>query len=120
MTNAYLLLAIFAMAAVTFVTRALPALIPQRYLDQPWLHRLNERLPLAVLVLLILTSLSYQGLINLSGNSIILKDSDQFDLLLSQIGALAIVLLVYHYSRQLLISMIVGIAALNLILGLLA
>ena len=32
---------------------------------------------------------------------------------MAQIGALLLVLLVYHISRQLLISMVVGIAAIN-------
>ena len=60
MTSSYLIFATFAMAAETFITRALPALIPRKLLDTPWLHRLNESLPLSVMVLLILTSLSYQ------------------------------------------------------------
>ena len=62
MTSSYLIFATLAMAAVTFITRALPALIPRKVLDTPWLHRLNESLPLSVMVLLILTSLSYQNL----------------------------------------------------------
>lgn len=108
MTNSYLIIAVFAMATVTFITRALPALIPQKMLDKPWLHRLNESLPLSVLVLLILTSLAYQGLsmdVQLSNPALYL--------LLSQIGALLLVLIIYHLSRQLLVSMVVGIAALN-------
>ena len=32
---------------------------------------------------------------------------------MAQIGALLLVLLIYHISRQLLVSMIVGIAAIN-------
>ena len=108
MGSSYLILATLAMAAVTFITRAIPALIPQKMLDKPWLHRLNESLPLSVLVLLILTSLAYQEL------SFTTHLSDAaLHLLLAQIGALALVLLVYHISRQLLISMIVGIAAIN-------
>ena len=108
MGSSYLILATLAMAAVTFITRAIPALIPQKMLDKPWLHRLNESLPLSVLVLLILTSLAYQEL------SFTTRLSDAaLHLLLAQIGALALVLLVYHISRQLLISMIVGIAAIN-------
>lgn len=108
MNSSYLILATLAMAAVTFITRAIPALIPQRMLDRPWLHRLNESLPLSVLVLLILTSLAYQEL------SLTTSLSDAtLHLLLAQIGALALVLLVYHITRQLLISMIVGIAAIN-------
>ncbi|PNK59867.1 AzlD domain-containing protein [Psychrobacter sp. FDAARGOS_221] len=108
MTSSYLILATFAMAGVTFITRALPALIPKRLLDTPWLHRLNESLPLSVMVLLILTSLSYQDLSAKTG-----LQSAELHLLLAQIGALLMVLLVYHISRQLLVSMIVGIAAVN-------
>lgn len=108
MTSSYLIFATFAMAAVTFITRALPALIPKKLLDTPWLHRLNESLPLSVMVLLILTSLSYQELSASSG-----LDSTALHLLMAQVGALALVLLMYHISRQLLVSMVVGIASLN-------
>ncbi|AAZ19131.1 hypothetical protein Psyc_1281 [Psychrobacter arcticus 273-4] len=108
MISSYLIIATFAMAAVTFVTRALPALIPKKLLDTPWLHRLNESLPLSVMVLLILTSLSYQGL---SQNTSI--NSAELHLLMAQIGALFLVLFIYHISRQLLVSMVVGIAAIN-------
>jgi len=115
MTSSYLIFATFAMAAVTFVTRALPALIPKKLLDTPWLHRLNESLPLSVMVLLILTSLSYQ---DLSANTGL--NSAELHLLMAQVGALVLVLLVYHISRQLLISMIVGIAAINGLLWILS
>lgn len=108
MTSSYLIMATLAMAAVTFVTRALPALIPKKLLDTPWLHRLNESLPLSVMVLLILTSLSYQDLTKNTG-----LNSAEVHLLMAQIGALLLVLLVYHTSRQLLVSMVVGIAAIN-------
>ena len=108
MSSSYLILATFAMAAVTFVTRALPALIPKKLLDTPWLHRLNESLPLSVMVLLILTSLSYQNLSATTG-----MHSAELHLLMAQIGALLLVLLIYHISRQLLVSMVVGIAAIN-------
>ena len=113
MTSSYLILATLAMAGVTFITRALPALIPRKLLDTPWLHRLNESLPLSVMVLLILTSLSYKDVSTSTG-----LNSPELHLLLAQIGALISVLLVYHLSRQLLISMIVGIAALNALLWL--
>ena len=108
MTTSYLILATFAMAGVTFITRALPALIPRKVLDTPWLHRLNESLPLSVMVLLILTSLSYQDVSTTTG-----LNSAELHLFMAQVGALILVLLVYHISRQLLVSMIVGIAALN-------
>lgn len=108
MTSSYLLAATFAMAGVTFITRAIPALIPKKVLDTPWLHRLNESLPLSVMVLLILTSLSYQDLSTSTSLS-----SAELHLLLAQIGALILVFVIYHFSRQLLVSMVVGIAALN-------
>ncbi|MBP2281166.1 branched-subunit amino acid transport protein [Psychrobacter sp. PL15] len=108
MTSSYLIAATFAMAGVTFITRAIPALIPQKMLDKPWLHRLNESLPLSVLVLLILTSLAYQDLSLTTGLS-----STELHLLLAQMGALLLVLFIYHVSRQLLVSMVVGIAAIN-------
>lgn len=108
MNSSYLIMATFAMAAVTFMTRALPALIPRKLLDTPWLHRLNESLPLSVMVLLILTSLSYQGL---SQNTAL--TSPELHLLMAQIGALLLILFVYHISRQLLVSMVVGITAIN-------
>jgi len=108
MTSSYLILATLAMAAVTFITRALPALIPRKILDTPWLHRLNESLPLSVMVLLILTSLSYQNL-----PADITFNNSELHLLMAQVGALILVLFVYHISRQLLVSMVVGIAAIN-------
>ena len=108
MSSSYLIFATFAMAAVTFITRALPALIPKKILDTPWLHRLNESLPLSVMVLLILTSLSYQDLSQSTG-----INSAEIHLLMAQIGALLLVLFVYHISRQLLVSMVVGIATIN-------
>ncbi|MGP4863372.1 AzlD domain-containing protein [Psychrobacter sp. T6-5] len=108
MTSSYLIFATLAMAAVTFITRALPALIPRKVLDTPWLHRLNESLPLSLMVLLILTSLSYQNL----PADIALNDP-KLHLLMAQVCALILVLFIYHISRQLLVSMVVGIAAIN-------
>ncbi|MGP9687601.1 AzlD domain-containing protein [Psychrobacter sp. AOP22-C1-C5] len=114
MTSSYLIFATFAMAAVTFIIRALPTLIPKKLLDTPWLHRLNESLPLSVMVLLILTSLSYQDISATTG-----IHSAELHLLMAQIGALILVLFIYHISRQLLVSMVVGIAAINGLLWLL-
>jgi branched-subunit amino acid transport protein len=108
MTSSYLIFATLAMAAVTFITRALPALIPKKLLDTPWLHRLNESLPLSVMVLLILTSLSYQDI----STTVAFSDTE-LHLLMAQVGALILVLFIYHISRQLLVSMVVGIAAIN-------
>lgn len=108
----YLILATLAMAAVTFVIRALPALIPKKYLDTPWLHRLNNYLPLCVLILLILTSLQLPILTDASSDTAITITAHR-QLFLSQSLALICVLVSYHYFKQLFISMVVGIAMLN-------
>lgn len=109
MDNTYLILATLVMATVTFITRALPAVTPQKILDKPWLHRLNESLPLSVMVLLIIVSLTYpDSLINW-------RDPDMH-LLIAQIISLLTVLLIYHITRQLLIGMVTGIAMVNLML----
>ncbi|WP_319800150.1 AzlD domain-containing protein [Psychrobacter sp. I-STPA6b] len=107
MTPTYLIIAILAMAGITFTIRAMPALLPKAYLDTPWLHRLNSNLPLCVLVLLILTSLHY------SPSDFHFQMNADTALLLSQIIALIAVLFSYHFFKQLFISMIVGIAMLN-------
>ncbi|GAA0319657.1 AzlD domain-containing protein [Psychrobacter aestuarii] len=107
MSSSYLIIATLAMAAVTFLTRATPALLPKAWLDKPWLHRLNESLPLSVLILLILGSLSVPALSDIDATN------TDTQLLLAQVCALAVVLLIYHVSRQLLVSMVVGIAAIN-------
>ena len=109
LSPAYLVTAILAMAAVTFVIRALPALIPKAYLDTPWLHRLNSYLPLCVLILLILTSLQLPIFSHIDEAG----DNSNNTLLLSQLVALATVLISYHYFRQLFVSMVIGIAVLN-------
>lgn len=122
MSTHYLLAATLAMTLVTFITRALPALVPRRWLYTPWLHRLNESLPLSVLVLLILTSLAYPTLAPTTGSSwqeLWSLTNPEVQMLLAQVVALLVVLLVYHVSRQLLISMVVGIAAINAVLWLL-
>ncbi|WP_230657689.1 AzlD domain-containing protein [Psychrobacter sp. I-STPA10] len=107
----YLIMAILAMATVTFIIRALPALIPKVYLDTPWLHRLNSYLPLCVLILLILTSLQLP--IDTSATTDDATATANNQLLLAQLIALTGVLLSYHYFRQLFVSMVVGIAILN-------
>ena len=109
LSPAYLVIAILAMAAVTFVIRALPALIPKAYLDTPWLHLLNSYLPLCVLILLILTSLQLPIFSHIDEAG----DNSNNTLLLSQLVALATVLISYHYFRQLFVSMVIGIAVLN-------
>ena len=109
--NFYLVAATFAMALVTFLTRLTPLILPKRLLDAPLLLAVNKALPLSVMTLLILTSLHWQQpkpLPNAMSMSLGLSP-----LLVAEILALLVVLLSYHWKKQLLLSMLVGIASLN-------
>ena len=104
--NVYLVAAIFTMALVTFLTRLTPIILPKRLLDAPLLLAVNKALPLSVMTLLILASLHWQP----KPMSMSLGLSP---LLVAEILALIVVLLSYHWKKQLLLSMLVGIASLN-------
>nr|WP_309593906.1 AzlD domain-containing protein [Moraxella osloensis] len=109
--NVYLVAATFAMALVTFLTRLTPIILPKRLLDAPLLLAVNKALPLSVMTLLILTSLHWQQpkpMPNAMSMSLGLSP-----LLMAEILALIVVLLSYHWKKQLLLSMLVGIASLN-------
>ena len=109
--NFYLVAATFAMALVTFLTRITPIILPKRLLDAPLLLAVNKALPLSVMTLLILTSLHWQQhkpMPNAMSMSLGLSP-----LLVAEILALIVVLLSYHWKKQLLLSMLVGIASLN-------
>ena len=109
--NFYLVAATFAMALVTLLTRLTPIILPKRLLDAHLLLAVNKALPLSVMTLLILTSLHWQQpkpMPNAMSVSLGLSP-----LLVAEILALLVVLLSYHWKKQLLLSMLVGIASLN-------
>lgn len=106
--NFYLVAATFAMALVTFLTRLTPIILPKRLLDAPLLLAVNKALPLSVMTLLILTSLHWQPQPKPMSMGLGLSP-----LLVAEILALIVVLLSYHWKKQLLLSMLVGIASLN-------
>ena len=95
------LLAVLAMGAVTFLLRAAPVLLPKAWLKSALLHALNFALPLSVMTLLILASLSLN------------KATAQPLYLAAEILALLCVWLSYRQWRNVLVSMIIGGAALN-------
>lgn len=102
-SNGYLWLAILVMAIVTFIIRLMPTFLPSKMLNSPMLLAINQGLPLAVMTLLILSSLKW-------------LDNGSFQLsplLIAQILALIVVLVSYHLFKQLFVSMIIGIASLN-------
>lgn len=104
-TPLYLILGILAMAGVTFLTRITPIILPKKLLDLPLLLAINKGLPLAVMTLLILASLSW--------GDIKQQQLGISNLLISQILALCMVLISYHFWKQLFVSMLIGIASLN-------
>lgn len=91
------------MALVTFLTRIIPLILPKKLLGSPLFHAVNVGLPLAVMSLLILTSLAWFDKQQLSVSP----------LLLAQILALVMVLISYYLWKQLFVSMIIDIASLN-------
>ena len=109
--NFYLVAATFAMALVTFLTRLTPIILPKRLLDAPLLLAVNKALPLSVMTLLILTSLHWQQPKPMPNPMIVSLGLSP--LLVAEILALIEVLLSYHWKKQLLLSMMVGIASLN-------
>ena len=110
--NVYLVAATFAMALVTLLTRLTPIILPKRLLDAPLLLAVNKALPLSVMTLLILTSLHWQQQPKPMPNAMNIS-LGLSPLLVAEILALLVVLLSYHWKKQLLLSMLVGIASLN-------
>ena len=103
MTDQTFLIALLCMSALTFFLRAAPTLLPNKFLQSRWLAALNFALPLSVMMILILASLSFNTA---------LADGKWLRLL-AEIMALALVLVVYKFSRNVLLAMITGVASLN-------
>ncbi|WP_394261526.1 AzlD domain-containing protein, partial [Moraxella boevrei] len=98
-TQLYFILSVLSMAIVTFIIRLMPTFLPKKLLNSPLLLAVNKGLPLAVMTLLILTSLTW------------LDKNQQFSLsplLTAQILALILVLISYHIWKQMFVSMIIG------------
>lgn len=106
MSHTLFLIALAAMSTITFFLRAAPTLLPRKWLESPWLNALNFALPLSVMTVLILAALPFKAAIT-DGN---------IALLLAQLGALVLVLLVYMRWRNVLVAMVVGVAAVNALL----
>ena len=94
-------LAMLCMGGVTFLLRAAPLLLPKSWLKAKLLTDLNAALPLSVLVLLLLTALRTDD-VHTNGSY-----------LAAELLAVGCVLLVHIRFRNVLFSMIAGVAALN-------
>lgn len=105
-TSVYLILAILSMATVTFITRIVPTILPKKLLNARLFVAINQALPLTVMTLLILSSLQWR-------TSTATLHFGLSVMLIAQLLSLIIVLISYHVFRQLLVSMVIGLACLN-------
>lgn len=99
-----LLVIFIGMAAASMMSRLLPLVLPARWLQQNWLHYLNQGLPLSIMVILLCSSLSVPAL-----------DAAHLGDLFLEITALFIVLVSYIWRRNILLSVMVGIISINLL-----
>lgn len=101
MNTALIMAATLCMGVITFLLRAFPTLVPKAWLQSRMLTALNFALPISVMVVLILASLSLQT----AGFAL--------PRLGAEVLALATVLLTYVFWRNVFVSVIIGVASLN-------
>lgn len=95
---------LIALALGTQLCRFLPLFLPKTVLSSPILQKLNKMLPLVIMVLLVLTSLSLP------------KSNGGYTLFIAQIIALVGVVASYAWLRNVLFSVGIGILGFNLFL----
>ncbi|MDH2925021.1 branched-subunit amino acid transport protein AzlD [Nicoletella semolina] len=88
----------------TQLCRFIPMVLPKSFLAHPLLQKLNKMLSLVIMVLLILTSLNLP------------TSGEGYTLFISQILALATVMVSYQWLNNILLSVVCGITSLNLLL----
>ncbi|RRN05451.1 AzlD domain-containing protein [Bibersteinia trehalosi] len=99
------ILAMFAALMLgTQLCRFIPEFLPKKVLAHPILQKLNKTLPLVIMLLLVLTSLT------------IPHNNSDMPLLYAQLLALICVILSYKWFKNTLLSVALGIASLNGIL----
>lgn len=88
--------------------RFLPEFLPKKVLSSPILQKLNKMLPLVIMILLLLTSLTFP------------KNGEGFNTLFAQLFALVCVLGSYIWLKNTFLSVALGILGLNLFLAVLS
>ena len=105
MSGHWLILAsIVAMGVITFILRAFPLIVPKRILTSRYLKSLNVAFPISVMMLLVLDSLG----INIHAFMPVE--------ITCKLLALVVVFFSYYFWRNVFISIIIGVASLNLFL----
>ncbi|QGM81603.1 AzlD domain-containing protein [Otariodibacter oris] len=89
------------------ICRLIPLVLPKTIISHPILQKLNRILPLIIMILLVLTSLALP------------KEGTGYTLLIAQVLALITVILSYHWFKNILISVSLGVLNVNLLIWLL-
>lgn len=97
---------IIVMTVITFTLRAFPLIVPKRILTSRYLKSLNVAFPISVMMLLVLDSLGVDI------HAFVPAD------IICKLLALVVVFFSYYFWRNVFMSIIVGVAALNLFLWL--
>lgn len=108
MNNNDILMMFAAIVLGVQICRFLPEFLPKKVLSSPILQKLNKILPLVIMILLVLTSLTFPQ----AGND--------FKMLFAQLFALICVLTSYIWLKNTFFSVALGIAGLNLFLSFLS
>ncbi|QIW15115.1 branched-chain amino acid transport [Pasteurellaceae bacterium RH1A] len=98
---------LLALALGTQLCRFLPLVLPQAVVSHPILAKLNRTLPLVILLLLVLTSLSFPQV------------DEGYQLLIAQVLSLGLVVASYRWLGNVLLSVALGIGGMNGLLWLL-
>lgn len=96
-----ILMMFIALFLGTQLCRFIPEFLPKKVLAHPILQKLNKMLPLVIMLLLVLTSLS------------IPHNQKELPMFTAQIFALICVLLSYKWLKNILLSVALGILSLN-------
>lgn len=107
MSTNEILIMFIALILGTQLCRFLPEFLPKKALSSPLLQKLNKILPLVIMLLLLLTSLTFP------------KNSEGLTPFLAQILALICVLGSYIWLKNTFLSVALGIISLNLFLSVL-
>ncbi|WP_301099150.1 AzlD domain-containing protein [Otariodibacter sp.] len=98
---------LIALVLGTQICRFIPLVLPKAMVSHTILQKLNRILPLIIMILLVLTSLALP------------KEGTGYTLFIAQILALVTVILSYHWFKNILISVSLGVLNVNLLLWLL-
>ncbi|MGX2975504.1 AzlD domain-containing protein [Ursidibacter arcticus] len=106
MDTLHIIYMLIALTLGTQLCRFLPFFLPKNLMDHPVLQKLNRILPLVIMALLLITSVS------------IPQNNQGYPLFSAQVLALVSVVISYKYLNNILLSVALGILNLNLLLWL--